>query len=268
MAMPPVLFTRRCGSESRSPRKHSPTRRARLVRPDDWDHNGGDVAFSDKPLARLQFAAALVAAIEAKRTDDRSALLRAAGRVAKDLDADGSWPQEGGGIVGSPATYGRPLATLMARDVLRAADQDAFRVPIERAEAWLGKFRPESIPDAAAVVIAIPEQDRSGARKSALDLLLRGQGADGGWGPFPSSPPEPFDTALAVLALIRSGSTPEARAKARRGRDFLLANQEPDGSWIETTRPAGNLSYAQRLSTTGWATLALLATGELRHPSP
>ena len=30
------------------------------------------------------------------------------------------------------------------------------------------------------------------------------------------------------------------------------------GRWTETTRPAGAESYAQRLSTAGWATLALL----------
>ena len=47
-----------------------------------------------------------------------------------------------------------------------------------------------------------------------------------------------------------------------RGRAFLLTQQQPDGSWIETTRPPGNVSYAQRISTTGWATLALLATRE------
>jgi hypothetical protein len=54
-----------------------------------------------------------------------------------------------------------------------------------------------------------------------------------------------------------------------RGRAYLVANQNPDGSWAETTRPAGAESYAQRLSTTGWATLALLATREPRRlPRP
>jgi hypothetical protein len=40
----------------------------------------------------------------------------------------------------------------------------------------------------------------------------------------------------------------------------LLARQATDGSWPATTRPPGVESYAQQLSTTGWATLALLAT--------
>jgi hypothetical protein len=46
----------------------------------------------------------------------------------------------------------------------------------------------------------------------------------------------------------------------QRGRAYLLSSQQGDGSWPETTRPRGAESYAQRLSTTGWATLALLAT--------
>jgi hypothetical protein len=47
-----------------------------------------------------------------------------------------------------------------------------------------------------------------------------------------------------------------------RARAFLIDQQQRDGSWIETTRPPGNVSYAQRISTAGWATLALLATRE------
>ena len=45
-----------------------------------------------------------------------------------------------------------------------------------------------------------------------------------------------------------------------RGRQYLLETQLDDGSWPETTRPAGQISYAQYISTTGWALLALLAS--------
>jgi squalene cyclase len=52
----------------------------------------------------------------------------------------------------------------------------------------------------------------------------------------------------------------------RRGRDWLAARQNADGSWPETVRPPGAESYAQRISTTGWALLALLRTRELSEP--
>jgi hypothetical protein len=66
-----------------------------------------------------------------------------------------------------------------------------------------------------------------------------------------------FDTALVVQALSQAREMPEA---ARRGRVYLLERQQDDGSWVETTRPSGGESYAQRISTTAWALLALLAS--------
>ena len=86
------------------------------------------------------------------------------------------------------------------------------------------------------------------------------QGKDGGWGPYVTSPPEAFDTAVVLLALIQLKEEEEIKPLMRRGRDFLLSLQRKDGGWPETTRPAGAESYAQRLSTSGWATLARLAT--------
>jgi hypothetical protein len=62
---------------------------------------------------------------------------------------------------------------------------------------------------------------------------------------------------LALSAVAPSGSI---TARISRGREFVIGKQLPDGSWPETTRPAGQESYAQRISTAGWATMALLVT--------
>jgi len=61
-------------------------------------------------------------------------------------------------------------------------------------------------------------------------------------------PSEVFDTAVAVIALGGDG----------RGRAWLVGRQQAEGGWAETTRPAGSQSYAQHISTTAWALLALL----------
>jgi hypothetical protein len=45
-----------------------------------------------------------------------------------------------------------------------------------------------------------------------------------------------------------------------RGRQWLIAQQLDDGSWLATTRPPGGESYAQSISTTAWCLQALLAT--------
>ena len=74
-------------------------------------------------------------------------------------------------------------------------------------------------------------------------------------------------TAIVLLALVRYPDEPGARDMIRRGRAFLIATQEHEGNWKETTRPPGAGSYAQRLSTTGWATLALLEPPDT-HTNP
>ena len=230
-----------------------------LIRPESWDKNGGDGPFSDKALARLQFAWSLASAVEAGRIKDREPLVRVAARLAEDQAADGSWKIDEQSRAGSPATYGQPLATWTARETLRIADLARFRPKIDRADAWLRRLPIETVMDASTVLLARafdnPDADRF---RQALEMLVRGQSKDGGWGPFAQSPPEAFDTALAVLALDQFRDQPGVPAMISRGRAFLVESQQEDGSWVETTRPTGNESYAQRLSTTGWATLALL----------
>jgi hypothetical protein len=105
-------------------------------------------------------------------------------------------------------------------------------------------------------------------RRQCLEVIRAGRSQDGGWGPFVNSPPEVFDTAVVVLALNVVRGTVHLDKSERTqltdsiagGRQFLIAAQEPDGGWPPTTRPPGVDSYAQRLSTTGWALQALLAT--------
>jgi Squalene-hopene cyclase C-terminal domain len=232
-----------------------------LARPEGWGKNGGDGPFSDKALARLQFASALASALDAGRLDDRAPLLRASAALAEDQGEDGSWKGEEQNQVGSPATYGRPLATWVARETLRVADASKHRSRIEKADTWLRRLPIESVMDASAVLLARAFDDSTegfARRDMALDLLKRGQSREGGWGPYARSPSEVFDTALALQALDHYRDQPGLRSMIEKGRDYLVETQHDDGSWTETTRPTGAESYAQRLSTTGWATLALL----------
>lgn len=234
-----------------------------LERPEQWDSNALDPAISDKVLARVQFAGALAAAVERGKIRNRSVLVQAAERVAKDQAADGSWPIGADGALGTPATYGRPLATALTRQTLAIAGTERFADPIARADHWLRERPVENVLDASAVLMGLPDAPNNrDARRRSLDLLRKAQTDRGGWGPFLRSPPEPFDTALAVLALSRWSEKADVQPLILRGRAYLVAIQHEDGSWTETTRPPGAESYAQRISTSGWATLALLATAK------
>jgi hypothetical protein len=224
-----------------------------LEQPKKWDDNGGKGPFSDKSLARLQFAAALADALDAGLVKEKSALARAAELVAEHQHKNGSWPTDGSDGVGSPATYGVYLATHQARRVLQKADPEKHRMAIARAEQWLLKAEVKTVLDAAAVLLALEAnsgEEVAAQRQRCLELIRKGQGKDGGWGPYIHSGSEPFDTAVVLLALAPLTEPAEVQALRKRGRAYLTATQQKDGSWQETTRPAGAESYAQRISTT------------------
>jgi hypothetical protein len=230
-----------------------------LAAPERWDQNGSRGGSSDLPLARVQFAAALDVAARAGRASSASRD-RAADLMATHQQVDGSWTPNPSQTLGGATFYGRALATAMARRTLGASTTPAAALARERADAWLRSMAPATVLDASSVLLGLGAASDTAARaqrERALGVITKGQASDGGWGPYVMSAPEIFDTALAVLALAETRTLPDA---ARRGRAHLLAQQQADGSWIETTRPAGGDSYAQRISTTAWALLALLAS--------
>jgi hypothetical protein len=240
-----------------------------LHRVDDWGRNGGDGEFNDYELAAIQFATALVTVTApregaAPRTEAAMTAIRAAAlRVAGFQRDDGSWLTGPGASIGSPATYGSALATATAVEVLTISNDPSLTVAINEANHWLDRFEPSTVFDAAAILYGraaprgrLPEPQR----RACLDLLTTGRHADGGWGPYVNSSSEAFDTALVLLAISRLPVDEQPPEWIDSGRQFLIAIQYDDGSWPETTRPAGRETYAQRVSTTAWATMALLAT--------
>jgi hypothetical protein len=237
-----------------------------LAKPDDWDNTGDDRTYGDKQLDRVQFATALLAAADAGRMKDRKPLLRAAELIASNQHRDGFWPVGADGSVGSPATHGATLATIHARRVLERADPEKYKEAIRKADVWLSRKPIKAVLDAAAILLTLELADDGAVaarREECLAVLRKGEAKEGGWGPYVNSSPEVFDTALVVLALSRQPETKEIRDWLRRGRAYLAAAQQADGSWPETTRPSGAESYAQRISTTAWATHALLATHQM-----
>jgi hypothetical protein len=239
-----------------------------LATPERWESNQRRGGSEELPLARIQFASALSAMVSAGRAQP-DALNRAAALLVVDQQDDGSWRLSESQTLGGATFYGPSLATAMARRTLAAGKSAASERPVAKANAWLRSTSLTTVLDASSVLFGLDRDTDAAAlaqRQKGLDLLQRGQGPDGGWGPYVTSQSEPFDTALAVLALQAarnpgspsSNSARELTAMISRGRDYLLSSQNDDGSWPETTRPPNGESYAQRISTTAWALLALL----------
>ncbi len=243
-----------------------------LKQPAQWDQNKAPAGFDDKALARVQFASALAVAErfgKAASTD----LDAAAKLLVADQKADGSWQLDQSHSLGSPATYGEIIATWSARTTLIASGIQPDYFSIVQADRWIRGLTPENVLDASATVLALELSSdvmAENLRRTALSILRQGQSADtGGWGPYVTAAPQVFDTAMAVLALSALEVEPrlarsayrieELKAAIANGKKYLVAQQRPDGSWPETTRPANQESYAQRISTAGWAMLALLA---------
>lgn len=241
-----------------------------LKQPSKWDQNKAPSGFDDKALARVQFASALAVAErhgKAASTD----LDAAAKLLVADQQADGSWQLDQSQSLGSPATYGTLIATWSARTTLISSGMQRDNFTIVQADKWVRGLTPENVLDASATVLALElasDVMAENLRRTCLSILRNGQSAAGGWGPYVTAAPQVFDTAMAVLALSSLEVEPRLARSAYRveelkeaignGKKYLVSQQRPDGSWPETTRPANQESYAQRISTTAWAMLALL----------
>jgi hypothetical protein len=168
-----------------------------LRSPDKWDANGPDGPFKDEKLARIQFTAALADATTSGLIDDRGPLESAAELLVELQHADGSWPADAEGTLGSPVTYGQALATAMGIRILLATDGKEFAKHVELAQQWFSERQPRSVLDAAATLLALSNTDNQVGRLrriQALKLIAAGESDGGGWGPFVSSPPDVFDT--------------------------------------------------------------------------
>ena len=120
---------------------------------------------------------------------------------------------------------------------------------------------------------------RSGKSREALqttiDELLALQRADGGWS---QSVPDPrsdaFATGQTLYVLSLAGLTAD-RPEIKRGLDFLVATQKPDGSWpmISRSTPNGEPGSAKLLTpitcaASSWATLGLARLVPKGKPAP
>jgi hypothetical protein len=208
---------------------------AGLAREGEWEA---------KPLAWVQYGAAMAVAARAKLFTDSAAVERVAALVAKAQSADGHWQVEEEKSPGAPATYGPDIGTALAISIM---DWTGRSAEAARGRQWLAGRDPSSVLTAAGVLMG-------GVRSPAAEAtLVRLQHQDGSW------QHEPFDTAVAILGLARV--SPRADA-IQRGRAWLIQSQSESGGWAATTRPAGGDSYAQHISTTAWSILALLPMRE------
>ncbi len=106
--------------------------------------------------------------------------------------------------------------------------------------------------------------------RAALDYLEREQETEGSWfGRWGVN--HIYGTWSALLALGAAGRDPSSPS-VRRGAEWLLSIQNPDGGWGEGCESyrldrAGHEPAPSTASQTAWAVLGLMAAGEVDHPA-
>jgi Squalene-hopene cyclase C-terminal domain/Prenyltransferase and squalene oxidase repeat len=143
---------------------------------------------------------------------------------------------------------------------------ESQRAALAKAIAWLDAAKLSGIHQDKALKVLLGA--RSGkARESmqtTIDELLRLQRNDGGWSQtVPELKSDAFATGQTLYVLSLAGFTAD-RPEMKRGIDFLVATQKPDGSWpmISRSTPDGSPGSSKLLTpiicaASSWSTLGL-----------
>jgi hypothetical protein len=137
---------------------------------------------------------------------------------------------------------------------------------IARARDWLAQSAPFTNDDDAMQIVGL---HWAGAEVASEARALRArQRADGGWAQNPNLESNAFATGEALWALRECGALKPADAVYRRGVEYLLKTQWPDGSWYVRSRAPKIQPYFQSgfpfehdqwisAAATAWAVMAL-----------
>lgn len=142
---------------------------------------------------------------------------------------------------------------------------------IARARDWLAQSTPVTNDDAAMQMMGL---HWSGAPVTfQAKALATRQRTDGGWAQNPNLESDAYATGETLWALRECGALTAADAAYKRGVEFLLNTQWPDGSWYVRSRAPKIQPYFQSgfpfghdqwisSAATAWAVMALTPTME------
>ena len=181
--------------------------------------------------------------------------------------ADGRWPSAY--RPPSESSEFTAVAVGLRGIQLYGTNTPAQRRSIAAAVGWLAGARPQSTEDRVFKLLGLTWAGAANdARQSAVRELLTSQRADGGWSQMPSMTSDAYATGSALVALHEAGIG-STDPTYRRGVQFLLDTQLPDGSWFVPTRshqtqiffesgfPHGASQFISAAAT-NWATQALI----------
>ena len=223
---------------------------------------GGDGAYAD--------AGNLIAQVEADVPKSEALEVRAQLLARKQLP-DGRW------------RYGPPRVPVISSDFTTTAyaaraittygpsdHSPEIRRRVDLARRWLLQTKPETTDDKASRLLGLRWTGADeNAVAAAVSALKREQRSDGGWSQLLGLNTDAYATGMVLVALHTAGAMAVTDPVYRRGVNYLLETQEPDGSWLVHKRAAPLNEYFesgfphgkfQFISYAGscWATMALM----------
>jgi squalene-hopene cyclase-like protein len=141
------------------------------------------------------------------------------------------------------------------------------REALAKAVAWLDAAKRSDLHQdkVLKVLMGVRSGKPRKALQTTIDDLVALQRADGGWSQtVPELKSDAFATGQTIYVLSLAGFSAE-QPEIKRGIDFLVATQKPDGSWpmISRSTPDGSPGSAKLLTpincaASSWATLGLV----------
>jgi squalene cyclase len=197
----------------------------------------------------------------------RQSLQLIADEIVKKQQPDGSWEFF---LSRPPMNESQTTETVWIIMALqgetREGTPEAQRAALAKGVAWLEDAKlPENHQDKVLkVLLAARAGQTRETVQTTIDELFALQRADGGWSQtVPEMRSDAFATGQTLYALALAGYTDE-RPEIKRAIKFLVATQEPDGSWpmLSRSTPDGKPGSSKLLTpikcgAAAWATLGL-----------
>ncbi|MDP7012316.1 MAG: terpene cyclase/mutase family protein [Verrucomicrobiota bacterium] len=181
--------------------------------------------------------------------------------LIKTQKADGSWRIR---------THRPPLENSHFTSTALGLKATAQTNHAKKAAQWLVKTKARSNEDYIYKILGLHWAGMEKETEGAVKALLKLQREDGGWGQTPEMKSDAYATGQALTVLRKSGLIQTHSPQYKRGTEWLLKNQKPDGSWQIKTRSKPIQKYFESgfphgkdqfisISATCWSVMALLA---------
>lgn len=158
--------------------------------------------------------------------------------LASRQDADGSWTSYHQRPPASYSTFTQTALALRAIQLYSDPSQKADAASrIARARHWLLTHTPTDTESRTYQLLGLnwTGADAAAVRRAAMALAATQQ-LDGGWNSLDGRASDAYSTGEVLVALHDAAGVPVTDSRYRRGVDYLLRTQMPDGSWHVATR--------------------------------